>query len=120
VRRIPASILILLHSLVLFAPLFVESKLPACCRKDGKHRCSRMDAALPPVSGEALQSPRSRCSQFPSAALAPIDTAATAEPLDRRAAPPSNAMRCLYRHPDFSASLLLGSHQDRAPPRCFV
>jgi hypothetical protein len=68
VRRIPASLLLLLISFSLISPLLaapVESKLPVCCRRDGKHRCAAMPGKAPHSSG--LRIATAPCSQFPRA-----------------------------------------------------
>ena len=44
-RRIPAIVLLLVIGLSLTTPLLLaspESKIAACCRRDGKHHCAKM------------------------------------------------------------------------------
>lgn len=44
-RRIPATVLLLLINLSLISPLLfatTDSKIAACCRRDGKHHCAKM------------------------------------------------------------------------------
>ena len=73
VKRTLASLLLLLIGFPLIGPaLFAgndaEANLPACCRRDGKHHCSMMDAAERQESGPALTA--NRCPQFPKSSLA--------------------------------------------------
>jgi len=66
VRRIPASLLLLLFSFSLITPLLAapnEAKLPACCRRDGKHRCAAMASQATHSSG--LKIATAPCSQYP-------------------------------------------------------
>jgi hypothetical protein len=48
-----------------------DSKLPACCRRDGKHHCAGMATGSESSSGPALQA--SRCSAFPVMEGAPAN-----------------------------------------------
>ncbi|HEV8147677.1 MAG TPA: hypothetical protein VGP79_14910 [Bryobacteraceae bacterium] len=78
-RRLWASLLLAAFSVPLIGSLIgpallaseVESKLPSCCRRDGKHSCGM--ASMPShdaePSGPLLRT--SRCSQFPGAKAAP-------------------------------------------------
>ena len=61
---------------VLFARVEGEAKLPACCRRDGKHRCAMMQTAGP-VDGMAVRSGAARCGMFPRGSFAPMAGAAT-------------------------------------------
>lgn len=70
VRRTLASLLLALFSLSLTMPLVLagesaEEKLPACCRKDGKHACG-MNKKAAPVEGPAFQALQTRCGFYPS------------------------------------------------------
>ena len=79
VRRLWASLLLAAFSVPLIGSLIgpvlfaseVESKLPSCCRRDGKHSCGMSSMAShdsePP--GPLLRV--SRCSQFPGAKATP-------------------------------------------------
>jgi hypothetical protein len=71
VRRILASLLVVLFSFSLIAPaLFAsdaDSKLPVCCRRDGKHHCGL-------ATGSGFHA--ARCAAFPSiGAIPPSQTA---------------------------------------------
>jgi len=65
VRQTLAAALLALFSFSLIVPLVFasdpESKLPACCRRAGKHRCVMPVAESP--SGSTVQA--ARCSAFP-------------------------------------------------------
>ena len=60
-RRALASILLVLFSLQLIAPVLsasAASDLPACCRRGGKHRCSTQETS---GSGPAWKVLQSKC-----------------------------------------------------------
>ena len=67
VRRILASLLLVLFSFSLIAPaLFASdpaSKLPACCRRDGKHHCAM-------TTGSGFHA--AKCADFPSITAIPV------------------------------------------------
>lgn len=66
VRRIPAILLLGLFSFLLIEPAVLaenDSRLPACCRRDGLHHCSRTNAQGPFVQGV--------CPAFPKTGAAP-------------------------------------------------
>src|SRR5689334_14366542 len=67
-HRLGASVLLAAISYLLAAPMLVErgeSRLPSCCRRDGKHHCSM--EAQPGLSeaGSLLKSTPKPCSQYP-------------------------------------------------------
>jgi len=68
VRRIAATLLLLTFSIALITPLLSasdpESKLPPCCRRNGKHHCAAM-GSTEPSSVPTLQA--SRCASYPMA-----------------------------------------------------
>ncbi len=86
VRRTLASLLVALFSLSLTMPLVMagesaEAKLPACCRKDGKHACG-MNKKAAPVDGPAAQAAKIRCGYYPSGGIsAGVDGAEIAVPV---------------------------------------
>lgn len=43
-----------------------EEDVPACCRRDGKHRCAMRKSADLPVNHLVLRSPQSKCPQCPN------------------------------------------------------
>ena len=64
-----ASFLLALLSLQLIAPLLLadtDSNLPACCRRNGKHRCSMM-ADRQFSSGPAVTALQPKCPYYPAA-----------------------------------------------------
>jgi hypothetical protein len=73
VRRVCAiGLLVLFSSSLIPLALFADSpgsKLPACCRRDGKHACSMMDAQDEP-SGIRI-SGKLRCTSYPKGDAAP-------------------------------------------------
>lgn len=72
-RRLLAISLVLLFGLPLVLPLFAlgdtaESKLPACCRKNGAHHCAMtMEALEALMQGQHLMAAPSKCPMFPKA-----------------------------------------------------
>jgi hypothetical protein len=67
VRRILTLALLLATFGSWVSPLFAEpeSRLPACCRRKGGHKCGmKMDYSTPP--GGAITGLRGKCSQYPS------------------------------------------------------
>lgn len=66
-RRVRALLLVFLFVFSLIGPAFfvdADSNLPACCRRNGKHRCGMM--AETPSSGLSVHAPRTKCPLFPS------------------------------------------------------
>lgn len=51
--------------LLVAQPKAKEGKLPACCRRDGKHRCA-MTAPSTQTGGLNLEAVRPKCAQYPS------------------------------------------------------
>lgn len=80
-RRTLALLLMALFSFSLISPAVFasdpDSKLPACCRRGGKHHCAMMDAMLArqseSPSGPSLQA--GRCPLFPSTLATPAGPA---------------------------------------------
>ena len=66
-QRIQAILLVLAISGGLIAPLAsveLAAKLPACCRRDGKHRCA-MAGSQPDAAGSTPKAANARCQQYP-------------------------------------------------------
>jgi hypothetical protein len=71
-RRALASLLLVVFSLPLFAPLLVASavsELPACCLRDGKHRCAMGGAAKSGGAGGLHF--QAKCPFFPQSRFLP-------------------------------------------------
>jgi hypothetical protein len=83
-QRGSATLLLALFSIFVIEPAIFaddpDSKLPACCRKSGKHHCSMSAETL---SGIAVTSVRTKCSSFPGSGMAPVSgKASAASPAD--------------------------------------
>jgi len=67
-RRVWASVLVALFSFSLIVPVLLagdaESALPACCRRNGAHRCGMLTGHASPDDGATAQA--ARCPSFPS------------------------------------------------------
>lgn len=73
-QRTYVILVLLATSIGLVNPLLFaepESKLPACCRHDGKHHCSMMASKSLESSGPVIKAKASRCSLYPSNVAAP-------------------------------------------------
>ncbi|HZL57847.1 MAG TPA: hypothetical protein VFC21_12225, partial [Bryobacteraceae bacterium] len=71
-RRIYAILLLALFSFSLLSPAFsaqADGNLPACCRRDGKHRCSAPGGSAG-HSGAGIKTDR-KCPSYPVAFPAP-------------------------------------------------
>ena len=66
-RRILASLLLAVISFALVPIASAEPDLPACCRKDGKHKCGMMDDP----SGTSFRGV-SQCPMLPKSNAAPV------------------------------------------------
>ena len=79
-RRILASLLVVLVGFSLIpAAAFAsnaESKVPACCRRDGKHHCSLAAGAAGSESNSGLSLRAARCPSFPTAKAVPAHQSA--------------------------------------------
>lgn len=66
-RRIWAILLVAIFSFSLVEPVVfasdLDSKLPACCRRDGRHHCAMKDDQSDSSTGLSLQT--DRCALFP-------------------------------------------------------
>jgi hypothetical protein len=72
-RRALASFLLTLFSLPLIAPLALagsDGTLPACCRRDGKHRCSMSSTEDASTPGEVSLHSTAKCCSYPKGAAA--------------------------------------------------
>jgi hypothetical protein len=75
-QRVSTILLLVVFSLSLITPAMIadsDSKLPACCRKDGQHHCSMLNVEerLERPSGPAIKSVRPQCPLFLKGGAAP-------------------------------------------------
>jgi hypothetical protein len=77
-QRVSATLLLALFGFLLIQPAIFaddpDSKLPACCRKTGKHHCSMTSMAgqQDAPSGTAVKSVRTKCPSYPASGMAPV------------------------------------------------
>jgi hypothetical protein len=72
-RRVVGVFLILLFwlgPLAAVLPANAESRLPACCRRNGAHHCALSAASHPYSGGSPVFADRSQCPSFPDSAAA--------------------------------------------------
>jgi hypothetical protein len=111
-RRAPAFVLVALFSFSLLSPAVFApdpyAKLPACCRRAGKHRCETPAMLLTPSSGPALGA--ATCPLFPQAKIGPSGLASGIADVPQQTAP------LLVRHhaPEARADSLCRSSYSRA------
>jgi hypothetical protein len=74
-RRMSATLLLALFSFSLISPVVfasdADSKLPVCCRRNGKHHCASMATQSASSSGPAVRA--GRCPFFPAAEGVPAN-----------------------------------------------
>jgi hypothetical protein len=75
-QRVSTILLLVMFSLSLITPAMIvdpESKLPACCRKDGQHHCSMLNMGEQQgrPSGPEVKSLGSKCPFFLQGGAAP-------------------------------------------------
>lgn len=71
-KRSVSALLILIYwlgPLMAALPASAESRLPACCRRNGAHHCVMTGAMAAPDAAPVISSP-ARCSSFPADAMA--------------------------------------------------
>jgi hypothetical protein len=76
-RRALASFLLALFSLPLIAPIALAGAdtIPACCRREGKHRCSMDAGSMENSPGEvSFHSAAAKCGSYPKATAAADST----------------------------------------------
>jgi hypothetical protein len=79
-RLLAALLMVVVGSTPIASAVFVkgaESKLPACCRRDGNHGCG-MKSAAPSKSGVSLYG--ARCASYPTAKLFSVNRTAGLAP----------------------------------------
>jgi hypothetical protein len=73
-RRLLALFLLAVFSFPLIAPAIpadAESKLPACCRRHGKHHCAMMMDDAASTTGVSVGSVEPRCPLYPNSPSSP-------------------------------------------------
>lgn len=74
-RRLLSLTLLLMFSLPLISPLLAlgespDSRLPACCRRNGAHHCGMSADQLAALAhGRNFAAPRSKCPMFPQSVV---------------------------------------------------
>jgi hypothetical protein len=117
-RRFPAIVLVAIFGFSVIGPALVVDRgtnLPACCRRDGKHRCASIETS---DAGLRVTSPR--CAEFPKSG---------AFPLHSETALPGGSQLifgALLQYPAVAAQAAAGyrisfsrSRQKRGPPSLF-
>jgi len=119
-RRVPALILLAVFSFPLVAPAFAanaDSPLPACCRRDGKHRCAML-SGYRETRSPAISAIQSQCPYYPATTSTPASEGNAAILKTRQAIYAS-----VPGEPAFAALMdvqyradLCRAHQKRGPP----
>jgi len=71
VQRVCATLLLALFGFPLILPVIrveSETKLPSCCRREGKHHCGMANSASQETSGAAV---REKCPNYPAVIALP-------------------------------------------------
>jgi len=70
-----------------------ESKLPACCRRDGKHACSMMMKSSPSsIPGQpSITAKKIACPLYPSGKTLPVSARAAGTPVQPTSWMPANS-----------------------------
>lgn len=119
-RAIAASLLFVMSLPLMTMAEFAQpqSKLPACCRRDGKHHCSMMDARDMPSdsTSSAIKAAKTKCASFPISLAAHTGSAIHAAPVltfDAPAVFPRNGIKQTEARYRMSFSR---TRQKRGPP----
>ena len=120
-QRISAILLLAVFSVWLIGPAFAnaDSKRPACCRRDGKHRCSMMSLAdqQPSSSGLAVKSARQKCPYFPKAGAVPAHSKTILPKNSQAIAASIVSYPAIRTHAEAHyRNSFARSHQKRGPP----
>jgi hypothetical protein len=118
-RRLLATILVATFGISLIAPVLVadtESRLPACCRRTGKHHCT-VSQGSEQTPGVGLKAGAVRCASFPGTLAAPCPYNMLALGADRNESIPVFAQIASSTQPRSLYRLSLGgSCPKRGPP----
>jgi hypothetical protein len=111
-RRAPVIFLIALFSFSLIAPAIFAvdpyAKLPACCRRAGKHHCELMQQEAASSSGPALDT--GTCSLFPQTKAGPSGLASSVAGVPQ----PAALLPASHRSPQPATDSLSHSSYSRA------
>ena len=118
-RRVVATLLLFIFGSALIAPMLFasdpESKLPPCCRRNGKHHCAMMGSPAESSSGPALQA--SRCAAFPMAAGVAASPLVSLPAVSQTSVPlPITRPVLRPQTQSLSRSSVRGGRQKRGPP----
>ena len=118
-RRLLATFLLAMVSIPLIAPALVadsESRLPACCRRMGKHHCAA-PVGVEQTSGVGLNTAAVHCASFPGTPAAPGPHNTMGPGADRRDSIPVFAQLASSTQPRSLYHLSAGgSCPKRGPP----
>jgi hypothetical protein len=116
-RRLLAALLLALFGFSFVSPLVLasdsDSKLPACCRRLGKHHCAVLETSS--SSGPVFRA--TPCSVFPGAQIVPARIGAAINQFRASVLPLNFSPQAIMRHDNGACSApFSGSHQKRGPP----
>ena len=122
-RQALAIFLLVLFSFSLISPAVsagFAAKLPACCRRDGKHRCAMTnmpDQQESSSSGIALRAGQPRCPNYPTTGAVPTQSKTILLKCFQAISAPIPSHRAIQEQTETHLHLSLNSsHQKRGPP----
>jgi len=119
VRRLIATALLALFSISLLSPLFAanfDTSVPACCRRDGKHRCSMRPAHASSESGPGARE-NDRCPLYQQIFLSQSRAPVAAAPQTSSLFVSDRSRSLDVRFDSVSSSIAsLSAHLQRGPP----
>lgn len=96
-----------------------ESKLPPCCRRDGKHHCSMAMAgndAMPETGSPAFKPAKAVCASYPVAKSSPASWAFLTAPAPQFAGPVTTVLQAVAQTEAHYRIAYNRSRQKRGPP----
>jgi hypothetical protein len=118
VQRIPAILLLVLFGLSPIMPAFPDanSKLPECCRRDGKHHCGVAEQQASP-SGVVVKAGWRKCASFPKGGAVPSHSKTVLLKASQASFSPILSSSVVEAQIDaFYRISFERSHQERGPP----
>jgi hypothetical protein len=118
VQRISAIVLLVLFGFSPIVPAFPDanSKLPECCRRDGKHHCGAADQQASP-SGVVVKAGWRKCASFPKGGAVPSHSKTVLLNAAQTGFAPILTCSIVQAHIDaFYRISFERSHQKRGPP----